>query len=273
MRMWCWWNDMNCAQNNSTTSSSTPQPKRKQNMRDVKQINIREERAQTRQTFLRSFVHAVNKRTVKKGGKDEAKVNETFQPHFISFSSSTRNICHFSILLFRLRTKKNFPRSCYHFSVACLMGFSLSPMYFDSSRKGQTWRMKKWMLMRNETDGFKIEPTFTARRPTVDCILETNHFSKQIFRLLGWRQYYASFRSRSWRSINLILKYIIDQHWYSICALQRHMAMDLLLVFLFFCLPCCVLYIKGPEEIIQFYYKSEHSAPNNARKELKQLRS
>lgn len=180
------------------------------NMRDVKQINFRKEKHVQTNIFASTL-----QRCWQEGGKWK------FQPHIISFSSSSPrcNICHFSILLFSV------PQT---FLWASRQG---GKFYVIISQEHVLWVLL-WTI---SFQLFKVSWYVSGGRNGMKLMgLKLNNFYRTLTGL-HWKETFRRRNSvlfaqhehnKSFARINSILKYIIDQHWYSICVFLCHMARD-----------------------------------------------
>lgn len=168
--------------------------------------------------------------SVQKGterGREMKEVNETFLPHFISFEHLSFFNFTFLRSSWKLKTfwKLEFVEqeskvSCYHFQEHVLWSLfsrnfpSIYSTLFETFCEGSEWR-KKIEYHREWNWWFQNWTSFVCCHR---CdILKTN----QILILNNIVQVDIVFCSSSTErlpSINLILKYINEQHWYSICV-------------------------------------------------------
>lgn len=161
-------------------------------------------------------------------------VNGSFAPHLYHFPPpSLYNICHFSILLFLCR--KFSQEVKFRVSGFCLLLppsprpphlphnvslskrtastillpnsiFSLPTTGESNADAKENWWVLNWT-------------TFVGSwRVCIAVVEKTNHFASRFSSQTVCTSFLAFAYEKVFSSINLILKYIIDQHWYSICV-------------------------------------------------------
>lgn len=173
-------------------------------------------------------------RSEKKGAKDEASkwnFSTTFYIIFF-FILALKHLSFFNftfLVTFHEFVEQESKVSCYHFSGACFMVSVLKDSfshlyyfiwYFRLLRGAQERKHRYWILNAKVADGFKIEQLLClAKGMCIDILMFVSMYWKQITlkTYFFFEQYCASLSiEESLPSINLIIKYIIDQHWYSI---------------------------------------------------------